>query len=289
MARKRFDSPVNIDVKAGARIDLRAKIPSTSVGRFVDAITDLFRPFSEARGLRADQIRLQRADVAIEIAKRARATLAIENMEVSPVPNKILVPLIEKASNESVNDDFMIDRWAHLLATASASGEVEPRFVGILGELNGKQAKALEIIAKNRWEWFARPVAQLIDADSQLDVVSVRKGLNDFSVGRQFSPVMNEIYDELQEWINRPGGAVVDILVFEKDDSTYSLDASWQREYSALDLDILASLGLLKRVNFFYNSKFKHEIQVIYYHMTELGVNFFLSCNRDIKTETGIG
>jgi hypothetical protein len=57
MARKRFESPVNIDVKAGARIDVKAEVPSTSVGRFVDAITDLFRPFSEARGLRADQIR----------------------------------------------------------------------------------------------------------------------------------------------------------------------------------------------------------------------------------------
>jgi hypothetical protein len=54
--------------------------------------------------------------VAIEIAKRARVTLAIENMEASHVPNKILIPLIEKASNEAFDDSFMLDKWANLLA-----------------------------------------------------------------------------------------------------------------------------------------------------------------------------
>jgi hypothetical protein len=235
------------------------------------------------------QIRLQRADVAIEIAKRARATLAIENMEAGPVPNKILIPLIEKASNEASDDTFMIDRWAHLLATASTSNDVEPRFVGIFGELNGRQAKALEDIAKNYWEHFEYPITLLEDADSDVNEVFVRKDLDAFFAGKKSSPAVDKIYDAFHNWLNRPGAVVVDIIVFDKDGEMYSykLEPGLGAGVSGstdLDLEILASLGLLKRVDFFYNSKFEHEIRVFYYHMTELGVRFFLSSNRDMKS-----
>jgi hypothetical protein len=40
-------------------------------------------------------------------------------------------------------------------------------------------------------------------------------------------------------------------------------------------LEILSSLGLCRRVNEYVNSKFGHEVQVVYYHITELGVRFF--------------
>jgi hypothetical protein len=66
--------PVSFDVGLGAKAEIKAEIktevPSEASGRFLEAITDIFRPFSEARGLRADQIRLQREDVLIEIAKK---------------------------------------------------------------------------------------------------------------------------------------------------------------------------------------------------------------------------
>jgi hypothetical protein len=120
MAKDDQQPPVKIDLGVGAKLEVKAEIPSSSVGRFVEAFTDVFRPFTEAMGLRGDQIRLQRADIAIEIAKRAQQLLLIENSPVHPVPNKILVPLIEMASIESADDDFMLDRWANLLASASA-------------------------------------------------------------------------------------------------------------------------------------------------------------------------
>jgi hypothetical protein len=56
---------------------LGGKVPSRALGRLtdsasrgLDALVDLIKPFSEARGLRGDQIRLQREDVLIEIAKK---------------------------------------------------------------------------------------------------------------------------------------------------------------------------------------------------------------------------
>jgi hypothetical protein len=284
------DPPYPINLTAGAtaeaKFEIKAEVPSGSVGRFVDAVTDIFRPFSERRGLLADQIRMQRADVAIEIAKRARAKLAIEEMTANPVPNKILIPLIEKSTNEDPNDDFMIDRWADLLATASSTNDVEPRFIGILGEINGRQAKALDKIARNRWSEFEQPAQHLIDASAYLDIVSTRKYLNSLFAEKRFAPQVHDIQDEMLALLTMPGSAVIDIIAFDEDNSMWSLDSRYLLDLGALrdlDLEILSSLGLLKRVNFFYTSKFKQEFQVIYYHITELGIEFYLCCNRGIK------
>lgn len=41
--------PVKVDVGAKLNINLKAEIPKESAGRALDAIVDLFRPWSEAR------------------------------------------------------------------------------------------------------------------------------------------------------------------------------------------------------------------------------------------------
>ncbi len=142
---------VDIDIGLSARASLEAKvsteIPAQSTGQLVDALTDLFRPFTERRGLKADLIRLQREDVLIEIAKKVYRRLEIENAAPSPVPIKFLIPFLEKASLED-KDGFLIDRWADLLASSSLHPEnAHPRFVQILSELTGDEAKLLREIA----------------------------------------------------------------------------------------------------------------------------------------------
>lgn len=112
------DVQLGLKAEASAKLDVKAEIPPDTTGRMVDALTDIIRPFSEKRGLKADQIRLQREEVAIEIAKRAKARLAIEQSEPNPVPNKFMVPFLEKASLEEPNSR-LIDLWAQLLAKAS--------------------------------------------------------------------------------------------------------------------------------------------------------------------------
>ena len=62
-------------------------------------LTDVIRPFTEKRGLRADQIRLQREEVAIEIAKRAHQRLTIPGTKIKPIPNKGLVTFFEKSGS----------------------------------------------------------------------------------------------------------------------------------------------------------------------------------------------
>jgi Abortive infection alpha len=158
---KKSDLPISVDIaaRAEAKLNVKAEVPSKSVGRLVDALTDIIRPFTEARGLKADILRLQREEVAIEIARRGREKVLIEEgREISPVPTKILVPLIEKGSCEDIDDSEMIDRWASLLASAALDqNKVAPRFVGILGELSGSQAVLLERIAFNSFSEVTHP------------------------------------------------------------------------------------------------------------------------------------
>jgi hypothetical protein len=114
-----FKKSVSIDVGVSAKANVSTEIPSESSGRLLDALTDIIRPFSERRGLIADQIRLQREDVAIEIARRASMKLQIQGQAIKPVPTKFLVNLIESSSLEDQANDDVLELWSNLLANAS--------------------------------------------------------------------------------------------------------------------------------------------------------------------------
>jgi len=163
---KNKKSPINVDLaaRAEAKLDIRAEVPSTSVGRLVDAFTDIIRPFSEGRGLKADLIRVQREEVATAIARLAQERIAIEQQKIGPVPTKLLLPLLEKGSCEDINDEVMIRRWADLLASASLGLQVQPRLVGVLGELTGNQALLLERIAYNHKQSVNWPYGSFADS-----------------------------------------------------------------------------------------------------------------------------
>ena len=189
-------------------------VPQRSTGRLVDALTDLIRPFSEARGLKADQIRLQREVVAIEIAKRAKERLAAQNAAAHPVRSKVLVPLIEAASTEDLDDEFMIDKWANLLASATQENKVEPRFVGILKELTGRQPTLLDRLARNNSERFPNHEALLADAALTLDVNHTRRFINNLFRQRFAKPELNEVFQDIADELDRPGCAIMDIMIF---------------------------------------------------------------------------
>lgn len=137
-------APVRVDIGLKASAELKAEVPSKSMGRLVDALTDAIRPFTETRGLRADQIRLQREDVLIQIAEKARNRATIEGSQLLPVPPKMLVPFLEKASLE-IDDEELKERWASLLLAASTAYEsLLLSFVDILSRISSQEAKLLE-------------------------------------------------------------------------------------------------------------------------------------------------
>lgn len=162
-----MENQIKIDVGLSAKAEIKAEIPSSSMGRLVDALTDAIRPFTEARGLRADTIRLQREDVLIEIARRAQQRARLENGELHPVPLKTLVPLLEKASLEDPEDEEMLDLWAALLAAETMDPGHNRRWcIDILASIDSWQARLLNHVANGkpqrtffRIESFSRELA----------------------------------------------------------------------------------------------------------------------------------
>jgi hypothetical protein len=263
-------------------------VPEKSTGRLLDALTDMIRPITEARGLKADQIRLQREDVAIEIAKRTKQKLDIEKGIINPVPTKIFVPLMEAASIEDLDDDFMIEKWANLLASAANTTGVEPRFIGILKELNGRQAAIFDAIANNNIDRFEHGRSILEDTVAYLNSNQVRRFVGEVFLSHRISPLIDDIYDDIVSHLDLPGCALGDIIVNIREDS-YNLPPedsfTEKNNASELDLEILVSLGLIKQVHFYYVSKFRHDIEIYYHHLTELGIKFFQVC-QDRKNKT---
>jgi hypothetical protein len=332
MAKDNQQPPVKVDfgahIGAEAKFEVKGEIPSSSLGRLVDALTDAIRPFTESRGLRGDQIRLQREDIAIEIAKRTQRRLLIENSPVRPVPNKILVPLLEKASIESADDDFMLDRWANLLASASAEGNVEPRYVALLSELSGRQARVFQGVALNNYEallssrWGpphdftsdgpSRLHHSLLDATRSLDSARVLREakywwserLGELKARRsdqEEKDMLSEFCRYSLSELNVPGCAVLYLSVQSSPGGHYIVnivepdlainpntpnyndpDSNSNPKWDdhKLDLEILASLGLLRFVHIEFENDFKDRMESRYYHITELGLSFFQSCNR---------
>lgn len=167
-------TPVKVDLGLSAKAELKinAEIPSESTGRIVDALTDVFRPFSEARGLRADQIRLQREDVLLEIARKASLRRSLDQPSV-PLALKFIVPFLEKGSTENFNSELM-DWWANLLVSAAAnSTSQKPLFVDFLGKMTAKDAAELEKI------WSALEIVSTPESDAHSFVSSfVRAKIN---------------------------------------------------------------------------------------------------------------
>jgi hypothetical protein len=288
---------VELDVGLSARASLEAKIsteiPSQSSGRLVDAITDVFRPFTERRGLKADLIRLQREEVLIEIAKKAYRRLEIENVVPSPIPTKFLVPFLEKASLED-GDSYLIDRWADLLVSCSITPEAaRPRFVQILSELGAAEAQLLRNIALYKSD-------NVRDLKNQLDRYTF-SGLPD-NYRRTFASMKlvnddpelrcKELACKMMCLIAGPGSSVMDIAVIvQRDDSSlipfdmsYSQQpASVRQDNNKFYIELLCSLHLLNQYNVEVTRSDFWRIDILYVMLTPLGLEFLQSCDRDIK------
>jgi len=276
MSRKsdKGSSPVQIDIgaRAEAKLEVKARVPSSSVGRFVDAVTDLFRPTSEARGLKADLIRLQREEVAIKIAHLARERSIVEGKVLIPPPLKILIPLFERASQEEGSDAFIIDLWANLLISACSADSIPPRFISLIGEMNSRQAKLfLDVIEK------PEGVGTLDDSLFQLESNVMEETISDLLKSEKITA--DKIFDGLMPLFDWRGVALDDIII-DDGKNFYSIPNSDNRYGSSeidFDLRVLTSLGLFEHIDVRRrpeNGKIEL-LNVRYFLLTELGRKFY--------------
>ncbi|MBM2710591.1 hypothetical protein JQK88_04935 [Mesorhizobium caraganae] len=290
---------INIDVGVGAKAEIKAEIPPQSSGRLLDALTDIIRPISEARGLRADQIRLQREDVLIEIARRARQRLDIEGGQFNPIPNKVLVPALEKASLESSDDTEMMERWAELIASAAKGAGISPHLINVLSELSSNQADLLERIF-----WTGNATDEQDYSPSQKDSIHIdwiKSMVGDQPIshhprrGLVLTDTIRKIIDSgdpnqyffyfCQCVLPGPGSfyasATISSEVFTALDE---MQEAYDDEDIRLDIAVLRNLSLLERQIISMRSKdFSVEYSVDLYRISPFGYYFLGKCSRAIR------
>jgi len=284
--------PVNVDIraKAEAKLSIETRIPEKSSGRFVDAITDILSPYAERRGLKGDQLRLQREDVALQIVMKARDRIVLEAKEYKFIPTKILIPLLEAASLEEPDAIEMQGRWANLLASSATGIKVEPRYVSILKELSRSQADLLEQMAfRNNdpdiivtdpefFSVFVRFHDAWLDLDWRFFRRTIQNIIEDYN-GRFDEEFFYAIYEQLHQ----PG-----CIEVELEAGSLELDPAtniYRPGIDDVDLEILSSLGLITEVCKTIDSNEVRELILMkYYFINQLGVEFLCAC-RNISYE----
>lgn len=281
---------VDIGAKLSAQAKISTKVPAKSAGRLIDALTDVFRPFSERRGLKADQIRLQREDVLIEIAQKTKKRMTIERAKIQPVPNKFLIPFLEKASLEETSS-YLVNMWSHLLTSCcSDPSNAHPRYVQILSELTAEDAQLLKDIAYNHIEKLTFHGLRTFGYSPIAFERIARECLEGPG-----SPVIDDdniraIYTRITEIFDEPGLGLINISVMTDDgEQTVRLEDEiknvFLEDYLAgnqrTHLEILISLSLIRQIEVEL-SLAGVTVIVEYVHMTPLGSSFFMLCDRDL-------
>lgn len=236
--------------------------------------------------------RVQQEDTLLRVAEAVRARVL--GKEIGPVPIKILVPALEKASLEEPSDGAMIQRWAELLASASQGVAVQPRFVSVLGELAGSQAECLEVVAFNNFKKYNFPGSEFSGASYDFAEHAYRR-----TVESQISRFLErgsgaeDLVDRVASNLNRPGVFPELIMVHVRETKDWydydTVQRTGVRRES--DLAILESVGLIRRAAIEFVSVLESsadelvDISIYYYHLTQLGVDFCEICSRQAITE----
>jgi hypothetical protein len=303
MKKRKKSSGPEVSAKASARLEAVARatyqrkktttevIPPDVSRAKAGAWLSLISPITEWAGLKGDALnfqrrllRIQQEETLLRVAQSVREKLA--HTQISrPVPRKILIPALEKASLEDAEDDVMVDRWANLLASAAQEVKVQPRFVGILDELAGSQAECLERVAFNRFSEFDYPAAEFADSFLTFAEHNIREDLEAETrrilTGEEH---IDAAFNALARAFNRPGALLSVTFIHD------SRGGMWEGYDSVSDsgirdeanLSILESLGLIRYVviKVTVHAESQFQVSVHYHHLTQLGVEFCEVCSK---------
>ena len=295
---------------------IEAKIPQKSSAKLVEAtarlvnaganaveaITDIVRPLTEWAGLKGDRLRLQREEVALEIAKRANERIKAQKAPRTPIPTKTVVRLLESGSLEEPTDDAMIEMWANLLASAAHDpNAAAPRFISLLEDLNGNQAQCLkdvllgkihlQFLAEEPLIDFATPISEKVLIRSATHMTAplccylLRKRLQNSNKNTQTDGAI----EALKKILTKPGLAFESLSLSSgnTDNAPREIFGSDYRvSKKQIDNDILAAMGLLTRekVDFFPLPDAPHETRLSfsYLRITPLCISFFNAVNPNL-------
>jgi hypothetical protein len=288
-------SSLSADIGIGlkAEIQVKAEIPKEVTGDLVAALTDIIRPFTEARGLKADQIRLQREDVLLEITKKARIRADIEKIELHPVPTKLLVPFLEKASLEDF-DKEMQDYWASLLLSSSKEYQaMHLTFVDMLSRMSSNELKLLEEVyfSHDKLPKFIYPTSHFNENHYTIrhkaEILSIEVEISESTM--QWESSAKVAYDEFVNSVMLIYGRIMHagVTCFVKKttgegDSDLEAVAVFFYNERYDDTSELSSIQILERERLLDTEVYTVPIwntEIQYFNLTPLGIDFVLHCS----------
>jgi hypothetical protein len=190
--------------------------------------------------------------------------------------------LLEKASLENLRDKKMIDLWANLLASAALDDDSNvPRYVSILSEINGRQARLLEkIMMIHNLKHATMNAERVID-----NLWSAEQGNIIYNLEKQDSLsdpelIIEMILDELHTH-----GVLIDTIMVghgadQWDWSGFGAGKPFIHvDKHRLDIDILESLNLLKDMSFKFVKFREFDISALYFQVTPVAIDLLAACN----------
>ncbi|MFT6658940.1 hypothetical protein [Maritalea sp.] len=263
----------------GAKLAVEGDVAQQTGGAF----GDIFSPITEALGTWGDQVRANRQIRAIQTFKVVKEIAVKQGLDAGSIPPpKFLIPTIEAASLEELEDEELSSMWAGLIVSASTYlSPTHHMFRRTLEEFDIRHVEFLKWLAEFDEELGTFDFAKIGNLAGSWNEVflSTREPLT-------FSGVDDEeILYEVKS-ANAPGLKIVGIEVGTSGSPIWHLKDkfhSWQlpdfEEYSSVHVvEHLKLAGLIKeadgQLKFFISGDDPHIAIAKTYYLSPLGIQF---------------
>jgi hypothetical protein len=288
----------NVTLEGSARIAAIAKyevrksikevVPEDVTHAKAGAWLTLISPITQWAGLKGDELaykrtllRLQQEETLLEIAKRAKSRIsALESP--GPIPNKFMVPFLEKASLEE-EDSTLVDLWAGLLV--SAAEDYKPHYIhfsNIISQISARQAGVFsDLIGTGRASDLEASMDSLfIDYDSEFLKTYLTKSFTQKSPPATTAEDANNFIDEA---LNLVGTDIKHVELTDSEDDSYFVSGTTSSSTYTDDLEtdyaILSAIGLIRYVDTgLIKLGERWIVKVFFYCVTPLGREFAKAC-----------
>lgn len=262
---------VKADIKASVKADV-----TKPIDKLIDAAVEAFSPATEALGFLGDAVRLARVGVAASITRRAKEIADGAGLRLISPPLKFLVPFYEKSSTEEVSDTSLEEMWARLLVAAgSAYTSRHIRYISLLSEMSHAQVKIFDDMIRSHDN-------KIIALENGFYVSSnIDEKLLRLYFGARRELPIKLLFDMICEELCVAGICIVDVFGMDNEWGTefrFNDDKIYKREH-VIDFQILSSLGLVNHVVTGRMQVDHGYIGAEYYHVTELGYDFWRACS----------
>jgi hypothetical protein len=174
----------------------------------------------------------------------------------------------------------MIEMWTNLLASAAMGAQNNvPRYVSILSEINGRQAR----IIQNIMTMGGKPKGKLhgellLDNLWPADEAGIMLRLKD----EVTKATPKKIASVIKKYVNCYGVALSDIIIGKEEDQWDFSRGFFPLDKNRVDIETLESLNLLKDATFENVPFQEYDVSVFFYRVTPLCIDMFAACNPDL-------